>query len=63
MGYIGMYRPIGYGFEGLDKNRLTLFDLVSVVYPVWSLDRMPLLYQVKFTKGVNAQLEKKKIIC
>ena len=34
MGYIGMYRPIGYGFEGLDKNRLTLFDLVSVVYPV-----------------------------
>ena len=58
--YVPPYRLWFWGSRSL--NRLTLFDLVSVVYPVWSLDRMPLLYQVKFTKDVNAQLEKKKII-
>ena len=59
--YVPPYRLWFWGSRSL--NRLTLFDLVGVVYPVWSLDRIPLLYQVKFTKGVNAQLEKNKIIC
>ena len=59
--YVPPYRLWFWGSRSL--NRLTFFDLVSVVYPVWSLDRVPLLWQLKFTKCVNAQLEEKQIIC
>ena len=52
---IGICRPVGYGFWGsLSLNRLLLWPFFGIVFSVWSKDRVPLLYQLKFT-CVNAQ--------
>lgn len=48
----------------LRVSNLTLgitFFLVGVVFPVWSIDRIPLLYKLNF-KSVNTQVHEKKII-
>ena len=41
-----------------------IFALVGIVFPVpvWSLDRVPLVYQLK-SRRRNTQLHEKQIIC
>ena len=52
--YTCMCRGIGYGFGGYH------FASVSIVFPVWSLDRICKLYRLKLP-CVIAQLNKKQI--
>ena len=48
-----------FGVSNLEKGMI--FALVGIVFLMWSLDRVPKLYQLKF-KGVNAQLHEEQII-
>ena len=43
-------------------TRLSVFVPVGLVFPVWSLDSVPKLYQLKL-QCVNVQLNRKRIIC
>ena len=52
--YTCMCRGIGYGFGGYR------FASVSIVFPLWSLDRICKLYRLKL-QCVNGQLNKRQI--